>query len=63
MSDYGFDLDGTLTGNLTIEKPLPRLSVYNDPVLIPFGELLTIKPGGDLVIKGNLTLKNVPTII
>lgn len=52
MADYGFDLDGTLTGNLTIERTFPRLSVYDDPRLVPFGEVMTIKPGGDLVIKG-----------
>lgn len=54
MADYGFDLDGTLTGNLTTERPLPRLSVYDNPRLVPFGELLTIRPGGDLVIKGSI---------
>jgi hypothetical protein len=52
LADYGFDLDGTLTGNLTIERPLPRLTVYDDPRLVPFGEVLTIRSGGDLVIKG-----------
>lgn len=52
MADYGFDLDGTLTGNLTLEKTLPRLNIYDDPRVIPFGELLIIKKGGDLIIKG-----------
>lgn len=51
-ADYGFDLDGTLTGNLTVEKAFQRLNVYDDPRLVPFGDLLTIKAGSDLVIKG-----------
>ncbi|KAI6236464.1 hypothetical protein M3Y95_00160400 [Aphelenchoides besseyi] len=52
LADFGFDLDGQLTGNLTIDRPLPRLSVYDDPRIVPFGEVLTIRPSGDLVIKG-----------
>jgi hypothetical protein len=55
-------LDGTLTGNLTIERPIPRLAVYDDPRLVPFGELLTIKPGGDLVIKGMCTFSRRITV-
>lgn len=38
--------------NLTIEKSLPRLAVFDDPRIVPFGEVLSVKPGGDLVIKG-----------
>ncbi|KAI6217562.1 Sema domain-containing protein [Aphelenchoides fujianensis] len=52
LADFGFDLDGSLTGNLTIDRPLPRLAVYDDPRLVPFGEVLTIRPAGDLVVKG-----------
>ncbi|CAD5219510.1 unnamed protein product [Bursaphelenchus okinawaensis] len=52
LADYGFDLDGQLTGNLTIERSLPKLTIYDDPRVVPFGEVLTIKPSGDLVIKG-----------
>lgn len=52
--DYGFDLDGTLTGNLTIDRTgFPKLLVFPDPRLQSLTELLTIRPGGDLVLKGH----------
>uniref|UniRef100_A0A1I8BP85 Sema domain-containing protein n=1 Tax=Meloidogyne hapla TaxID=6305 RepID=A0A1I8BP85_MELHA len=57
--DYGFDLDGTLTGNLTssADRTLPKLLVFPDPRLQPLPEVLTVRPGGDLVLKGhNLNL-------
>uniref|UniRef100_A0A914ID92 Sema domain-containing protein n=1 Tax=Globodera rostochiensis TaxID=31243 RepID=A0A914ID92_GLORO len=50
--DYGFDLDGTLTGNLTTERAFPKLLVFADPRLHALPELLAIRPGGDLVLKG-----------
>ncbi|KAF7629263.1 Sema domain-containing protein [Meloidogyne graminicola] len=57
--DYGFDLDGSLTGNLTssIDRTLHKLLVFPDPRLQPLPELLAVRPGGDLVLKGyNLNL-------
>ncbi|KAI1715743.1 plexin cytoplasmic rasGAP domain-containing protein [Ditylenchus destructor] len=57
--DYGFDLDGTLTGNLTIERAFPKLAYFDDPTVHHFSGVQTIRPatGGDLVIKGtNLNL-------
>nr|CAD2193070.1 unnamed protein product [Meloidogyne enterolobii] len=57
--DYGFDLDGALTGNLTsaADRTLPKLLVFPDARLQPLPEVLTVRPGGDLVLKGhNLNL-------
>ncbi|KAL3114962.1 hypothetical protein niasHT_011398 [Heterodera trifolii] len=59
--DFGFDLDGTLTGNLTADRGFPKLLVFPDPRLVPLPELLAIRPGGDLVLKGqNLNLAASP---
>uniref|UniRef100_A0A915EUN6 Sema domain-containing protein n=1 Tax=Ditylenchus dipsaci TaxID=166011 RepID=A0A915EUN6_9BILA len=59
--DYGFDLDGSLTGNLTSERSFPKLVIYDDPTIHKFPDVQTIRPaaggGGDLVVKGtNLNL-------